>query len=132
MNQEKLDALGITMETRWTRRRPDHLMSDMPAGSNHYGIKLSREGLPSQAFFYSMGPAHKDGPKLTDVLYSLVSDAISADEYDFDGFCREFGYERKQGRSWTIYEACRRANKQLAELFPDVNLYELEEIVREE
>jgi len=80
-------------------------------GASHYKILLKRNG-KQWTFPYSMGSAHKTGPKKKDVLWSLVCDAqCYANARNESDFIDEFGYERDEygvsdaGRK--AYRACK-------------------------
>lgn len=124
--QEFVAVNRIRMTAEWIGRRPDGLMDDMPAGSNHYRCTLKR-GTQRMTVYFSMGPAHSESPSVADVLECLASDATGADE-DFESWCRDLGLDTDSRRAERIYKATVKATASLKRLLNgsfDALLYEV-------
>jgi len=83
-------------------------------GASHYNCTLHHED-GSMTFWYSMGSAHKTGPKVGDVLQSLALDASSAEE-SFEDWCANCGYDTDSRKAFATYEACVATHRELQRL----------------
>lgn len=129
MAREDLDtlarSLGLVMDVQ------SHGLKTEPwsAGGKpweHYAytIRLSRLTMEGPYRFeapYKMGTGLHGGPTLADVLYSLLSDADSG-EYDFEGFCAEYGYDEDSRRAYASWQACCDTRAHMTRMFTDDEL----------
>ena len=121
-----LQSMGVTIDVTSIVERPDGLMLDMGSGAHHYRVFLTR-GEYGFSIFYSMGSAHTDGPELSDVIYSLLSDT-SEDSADFEEWAESFGYDSDSRKAYATWEACKETARQLGEMFTPGELSDLREI----
>jgi hypothetical protein len=69
-------------------------------------------------FPYYNGYGHRGAePTLDEVLESLFLDADSYNNYDFEEFCSEFGYDSDSRSAKGIYNQCGKISKNLERLF---------------
>ena len=122
-----LHSLGFEMKSRRIPYRPDNLMSDMPKNSSHWDITLTYfkdaddEVGKSMQIYYSMGPAHKDPPKILDVLYCIASDSSSVHhETDCKSWANGLGYDLDIN-SRRIYNECVKQKNQFIRLIGQKN-----------
>ena len=103
-----LDAMNISMDSTSLAARRDVDPSEWGDTASHWQVKITRVSVWSVITNYSMesahrgsvwsvitnysmGSAHTGDPDLCDVVFSLLSD-IQTDE-DFQGFCDDMGYD---------------------------------------
>ena len=80
-------------------------MEDMVKGSLHYRVTLKMKRRRMTVPF-SMGPAHKDGPTVEDVLMCLMSDAQSvAYGQTFEDWAGELGYDKDRRKAERTFKA---------------------------
>jgi hypothetical protein len=111
---------GITLRAERTDRNPN--MADS-ANMDHWKTTL-RRGKARMTVTFSMGYGHKGAePKVTDVLDSLASDAAMTDDYSFDDWCGEYGYDTDSRAALKTYNACVHSAKRLRTFLGD-DLYD--------
>ena len=93
----------IHARAEWTDDNPG--MSDMPAGSSHWRVILTRSGKRMTVPF-SQGPAISREPTAEDVLDCLASDAASFENaQSFEDWASEYGYDADSRKAERIYRA---------------------------
>lgn len=82
--------------------------SDFGQGASHYKVTLAiGESLDDMEIEYSMGSAHKDGPKIDDVLDCLAMDAAGIDDsMNFEGWASEYDYDTDSRKAEQTYNLC--------------------------
>lgn len=123
---ETLEELNTQMTVEWVDRRPDGLMAEMPAGTNHWLIYLSRMGA-TMKFYFSTGPAITEAPTLLAVLESLCMDWTGS-EISYQEFCATFDYALDD-YSRRVYDAIQRQSADLVRLFGDYGVAQLGDLV---
>ena len=122
--QELIEVSGAKMGFVSVDDNPH--MDDMPCGSKHYLVTL-KVGKVSRNFYFSMGPAHTAGPTLTDVLSCLISDYVGVENSSgFEDWAAEYGYSADNRKAFKTFKAVKRNSKKVVELFPSVDLLEVE------
>lgn len=119
-------ALGLTLTATQISARTDETYWDRNAYHFHVTIL---NGSRTMAIEYSQGAAHVDTkltrnrseyrvprkPRIADVIDSLRSDAIGADQ-SFEGWCADLDYDSDSRRAERIYHACVRTRARLVQL----------------
>jgi hypothetical protein len=67
---------------------------------------------------FFMGSALSHEPTLEDVMPCLLSD-LSLSDYDFEGFCHEFGYDEDSRKAYKTFQAVQKNGKKLEKLLGD-------------
>lgn len=119
--QEFIKAHGITGTIKRIETRPDQGINDdaeWNRTANHYRVRI-RKGKKSFQTYYSTGSGWTKDPELSDVLDSLGSDCSSVEFENFQGFCKEFGYDTDSLRALRTYKACERVSKRLKDMLGD-------------
>lgn len=103
-------------------------------GASHWEVIVYYRILPSKdvnaiTTSYHMGSAHKDEPRIADVVHSLISDAQCAAD-SFEGFCSEFGYDADSIKALGIYKACKKNAIKIARLLGE-DLKEFEQAAQD-
>lgn len=94
--------------------------------ATHWKLVLTMDGRV-MVVGYSQGSAHKDAPKVADVLDCLCSDATCPDT--FEDFCSEYGYDTDSRRAERTFQACLKSRDDLREFLGDdfdAVVYEME------
>lgn len=120
-----LGAMGVTFAATKQSTRPD-ASADWAEGSTHYQVAIVR-GNKSFQVYYSMGPAHTNGPDLADVIYSLLMDTSDIDQ-PFEDWAADLGYDSDSRKAEAIYRACMVEAAQLAGMFTKQELDDLREV----
>jgi len=110
---------GISFEYEQKSERPDK-GTEWDKSATHWLVTLKKDGR-NMSFYYSMGSAHTEPPKMEDVLDSVVSDS-SCDLSSLNTFCEEFGYEEDSRKAEQIYLACVRQKQSLFVLLDSQDL----------
>lgn len=113
--QEFIQEHRIVATTRRSDSNPN--MNDMPQGSRHWSIMLSRSDTNQRMLVkFSQGPAHMLTPTAEDVLDCLASDACGWENApNFDVWCGEYGYDISSENAKRIFNAVRVQTKKLEE-----------------
>lgn len=112
---ERIAQYRVSMTATSVAERPVSQRWEGHASSTHYRVTVRRGGR-WMVIYYSMGPAHTDGPTLPDVLDCLVSDAEYVDRA-FEEFCADLGYDEDSRTAERVYQACVRTGRALRRLF---------------
>lgn len=118
--QEFITAHEITATATQADSNPN--MSDMPEGSRHWSVLLSRADTDTKMIVkFSQGPAHTEPPTATDVLDCLASDAASWENApNFDVWASEYGYDTDSRKAKRTFNAVKKQSQKLkAFLSPD-------------
>lgn len=70
-------------------------------------------------------------PKITDVLYSLVSDSDVLNYSDFEDWASDFGYDHDSRSAEKVYQACLKTALQLRNMLGDATLQQLNELFQD-
>jgi hypothetical protein len=73
--------------------------------ANHYKVVLKR-GKKQFTTYFSKGIGLKGEPTVEEVLDCLASDSASIENYDFEDWAPEFGYNKDSRHAEKIYNAC--------------------------
>lgn len=65
---------------------------------------------------FFMGPALTHEPTKEDVMPCLAHDYVIYQNYDFEGFCEEFGYD-KDNKAHETWKACQKNGKNVERVF---------------
>ena len=79
---------------------------------------------------YYMGLAHKEAPKLSDVLYSLIMDS-DALNMDFNEWCDMLGYDVNSIKDLKTYKLCIKNGQKLHGLFTDEDITSFKELLQD-
>ena len=79
---------------------------------------------------YFMGMAHKEPPKVSDVLYSLTMDAYAL-EVSFSDWCAEYGYNEDSRKDLALYKKCVATSEKLYSLFSDEEIENFKQLLEE-
>lgn len=93
---------------------------------NHYKCTIRFENR-QYTFDYYMGLRISGEPTLDSVMESLLMDC-NVDQYSFDEFCGEFGYDTDSRKAEASYKACLKLAKNVKRVFGD-NIDKLARIV---
>ena len=118
--QEFITAHGITATATPTDGNPN--MTDMPAGSRHWSVLLSRADTDKKMIVkFSQGPAHTEPPTAMNVLNCLASDAAGWDNApNFEDWCGEYGFDTDSRKAERAFNAVEKQSRKLeAFLSPD-------------
>ena len=116
--QEFIQKHGITAAA--TRVDDNSNMTDMPEGSRHWNVSLSRVNYIDDKMVvpFSQGPAHTEPPTAEDVLDCLASDAIGwVNAEGFEDWCGEYGHDTDSRRAERTYNAIKKQSTELAIFF---------------
>jgi hypothetical protein len=98
---------GITTDAQLIDQRPDGLVSDMPAGSRHWRVTITRNtpgAVWGMVVYFSQGPAIEQEPTAEDVLDCLASDYAGYDNArSFEDWCGEYGYDTDSRKAEAIW-----------------------------
>lgn len=81
-------------------------------------------------FDYFMGLAHKDEPKLSDVLYSLIMDS-DALNMDFNQWCDNYGYDVNSIKDLRTYKLCIKNGQKLFTLFDNEEIDNFKQLLED-
>ncbi len=111
--QEFIKTNGITASA--TRADGNPNMTDMPEGSRHWSVLLSRTGTDFKLIVkVSQGPAHTEPPTAEDVLDCLASDAAGWENApNFDVWCGEYGYDTDSRRAEQTFNTVKKQKEEL-------------------
>jgi hypothetical protein len=119
--QNVCDRFNIKCEAEMVGENPN-MGGDMPAGSYHYKVRLSRNvpgyGPRQITTYFSCGPAWDREPQAADVLSCLISDARSGEE-SFEDFCSELGYDSDSRQAERIWRTCRKVAPKVERFLAD-------------
>ncbi len=98
-----------------TRSDSNPNMNDMPQGSRHWSVLLSRKGIAQgMTVKFSQGPAITEQPTAEDVLDCLASDACGwENNQSFELWCSEYGYAISSEKAKLIFKAVEKQSKAL-------------------
>lgn len=96
---------------------------------NKYKVILKNGG-KQFTLDYHMGLAHKNPPKLSDVLYSLIMDSESL-ELNFSDWCNMLGYNQDSIKDKKIYSLCQKNGKGLQKLFNQDEIQNFKELLQD-
>ena len=111
----KTEYIGFTSLNNWA--------------CNKYKVILKNRG-KQFTLDYHMGLAHKNPPKLSDVLYSLIMDSESL-EYSFSDWCDMLGYNTDSIKDKKIYNACIKNGKRFYSLFDKDEIQNFKELLKD-
>lgn len=114
---DRIAEWNVRMTATEVAERPAALRWNGHRDSRHYRVTLSCDGR-RMVIYYSMGPAHTEGPTLPGVLDCLVSDARSGAE-SFEDFCSELGFDEDSRTAERTWKACARTDDALRRVFGD-------------
>lgn len=97
---------------------------EWPAGAFHWKVTLRHNGRRLTAEFHQ-GPAHTSEPSAADVLSCLVSDAVSVESEDFEGWADSLGYDTDSRKAERTYKACVRIRDRVRRFLPNHDLFDL-------
>jgi len=117
-----IEAHGITLDAVPVPTRPDK--SEWDDRAKHYFCILDRDGAGVLKLYYSMGSAHKTGPKIEDVLDCLASDA-NCESDTFEDFCANLGYDEDSRKAFATWEAVRDQTSKLRKFLTPEQFTEL-------
>jgi len=129
--REAVNKYRVKLTATLIEARPDGLREDMPVGSTHWRLKITRpaemvqlrslgDGTRRATFrpcrrswtvYWSQGPACAEPRDAAEVLEGLKSDRVLA---DFDNWARGWEYDTDSRKAERIYKACVKATKQWA------------------
>lgn len=94
--------------------RTDKVRKDFP-GASSWKVTITAPGGGTITRDYFMGSAHKQEPKLMEVLESLITDAEAVAERSVEDFMGDLGYEDYTD-ALKAYKACERTANRLGEI----------------
>lgn len=102
-----------------------------PWPCDQWHISLPRhDKLANHTFEYFTGIGHREAPKFTGVLHSLVLDASAADE-NFNDWCANFGYDNDSIKALNTYQECLAVAEKLSQCFTREELEQIRELVQD-
>jgi hypothetical protein len=107
----------------------DHFVYTVEVTSRHMPYREDKPNLTeSYEFDYRMGLAHKQRPKLYELMSSLLSDAMCVlNANGFEDFARDLGYDPDSRKAEKLYHQIEDNNAKLAKLFGTTDLVKLYE-----
>lgn len=131
--QKIFDQINVEFEMvdEKPRYRDEATQSGLIGYYYEYDAKVSYDGSELSFNYGDSIYAHDMGiePKKYDILYSLVSDYYTPD--DFEEFCNEFGYDNDSIRINKMFEELTKEKSKLDSLFPNRELEVLDMELRE-
>lgn len=121
-----LESMGVICSAVRVTDRPDGLMSDIP-GANHYRVLVKRHNIEFMLYF-SKGSALTGEPKLSEVMYSLLSDAYDVEGNGFEEWADNYGFDTDSRRAERMFKACQKTLLNLKTLFSPAELNDLHEL----
>lgn len=103
---------------------------------NKFKITLHTKGGKESFEFYGSNMEHQKKKHhlgkddVLQVVDCLLSDAMAGND-SFDEFCSEFAYDNDSRKAEAIYKACGVSTGKIAYLFPDADVYDLANEMRE-
>jgi hypothetical protein len=104
--------------------------SDEARWRMYLGSNPARKGTLHYESAYKSCAPKPNAPHVTDVLYSLVSDA-QAEHMSFSDWCSDFGYDDDSIKALNIYRECGESAKKLRMVFTSVEIKELREALQD-
>lgn len=123
-----IDTMTIARFIQVNRIRMTATQADrnpsMPDSSNmdHWKVTLRRAGHTMTVYFSKGYGHHGAEPGTDEVLSYLASDSSSVDDYSFEDWCGNFGYDTDSRTAERTWKACQHAAKRLQN-FLGVDLY---------
>lgn len=97
--------------------------------ANQYKVTLKNNSKQFTIDYY-MGLAHKEAPKLSDVLYSLIMDS-DALNMDFESWCDMLGYNVDSRKDLKIYNLCIKNGQKLYSLFDNEEIEQFKQLLQD-
>ena len=97
--------------------------------ANQYKVTIKNNNKRFTIDYY-MGLAHKEAPKLSDVLYSLIMDS-DALNMDFNEWCDMLGYDVNSIKDLKTYKLCIKNGQKLHGLFTDEDITSFKELLQD-
>lgn len=118
---------GISATTERRTDNPNAQADAWSKSASHYTVTLRRIGRDGKrrtlTTYYSMGSAHRNPPKVHDVLECLAMDAAGYESArDFEEWANEYGYDPDSRSAERIYITIQQQCAQLRDFLE--NLYE--------
>lgn len=114
---EFIKTRGISIKSVRVNRNPNTANDEWAKDASHYEVTFKQEGRGNNktySTFYSMGSAHKNAPKVDDVLDCLAMEASGAENArNFEDWANEYGYDTDSREAERTYNM---VVKQAAEL----------------
>ena len=109
--QSFADQIGLSCDVEWVSENPN--MGDMPRGSNHFEVTLTRDNDQEMACYFSMGPALCREPEAVEVLDCLISDSRGVLNEGFEDWADNYGYDSDSRKAEKTYLVCREQAEKL-------------------
>lgn len=116
---------GIKMTCNQVDLTEKEYNDDWKKTTSKWKCILRYEGKQLTTPFY-MGSALTGEPEKTDVMYSLINDALSGD-YTFEQFAHEYGYNTDSREAERIFRQCKRTHQSLERVFGEQHIQAMAE-----
>lgn len=140
MTAISFDIESLPVEIVYIGEMPSPWGDNKPRTVDAWRVTIGARGRSNTAgqwittYYTATGLRSKTGrlrpPTVADVLYSLFTDAASADQ-NFSDWCADFGYSDDSIRALNIYKACTEIAQNLRRQFDPATRAQIQSIIEE-